>query len=351
MVDGEMKYTIRNGAVTMNRQPWTKTALLETSGRYWETCALHTGVKLELFTVIGGQSKNAHTVAQRIGGKTYGVETLLNALCAMELLKKEGVLYANTDFSLKYLVKESPDYTGFIIMHHHHLMDSWNRMSESVLSGKPCRERPAIAQETERESFLMGMFNLAMELAPHFAGQIDLANRTRFLDFGGGPGTYAIHFCLQNPGMTATVFDLPTTRVFAERTIARFGLTDRIDFKEGSYRGDTVDLEREYDVAWISHNLHGEGPQEAGKVVAHAVSALKPGGLVFIHEFILNNDKAGPLFPALFSINMLLGTSKGRSYAEQELMAMLEKNGVVDVKRLDVRAAVNSGIICGMLDR
>jgi len=331
----------------MNPSPWTKFTLLEVANSYWKTCALHTGVKLELLSVIGDEKIDAEAAARRIGGNTHGVETLLNALCAMDLLTKKKGLYANTEFSLMYLVKTSPDYTGFIIMHYHHLMDSWNRMSESVLTGKPCRQRPVTASETERESFLMGMFNLAMDLAPHFAREIDLSGRKRFLDFGGGPGTYAIHFCLENPGMTATVFDLPTTRVFAERTIARFGLTDRINFQEGSYVHDIVDFDKAYDVAWLSHNLHGENPEDAERVVAHAVSALKPGGLVFIHEFILNNDKTGPLFPALFSINMLLGTSGGRAYSEQELLTLLEKNGVVDVKRLDVKAAVTSGIVCG----
>jgi SAM-dependent methyltransferase len=331
----------------MNESPWTKPALLETSGSYWKTCALHTGVKLELFTAIGRETVDADTLAKRIGGSGYGVETLLNALCAMDLLAKEKGLYSNTEFSRKYLVKESPEYTGFIVLHHHNLVDCWNRMSESVLSGEPCRRRGATFSEEERENFIMGMFNNAMELAPHFAREIDLSGRKRLLDFGGGPGTYAIHFCKENPGMTATVFDLPTTRPFAERTIARFGLADRIDFREGSYTDDTVDLEKEYDVAWISHNLHGEGPEEAEKIVAHAMSVLKPGGLLFIHEFILNNDKAGPLFPALFSINMLLGTPSGRAYSERELMDILEKNGAVDVMRLDVKAAVTSGIVCG----
>ncbi len=331
----------------MKESPWTKAALLETSGSYWETCALHTGVKLELFTAIGGGKADAGALAERIGGDRRGVETLLNALCAMGLLAMEKGLYANTEFSRKYLVKESPDYTGYIILHHHHLMDCWNRMSESVLSGQPCRRRASTFTDEERESFLMGMFNNAMELAPHFAKEIDLSGRKRFLDFGGGPGTYAIHFCQENPEMTATVFDLPTTRPFAERTIARFGLSDRIEFREGSYTDDAVGLEREYDVAWISHNLHGEGPEEAEKVVAHAVSVLKPGGLLFIHEFILNDDRTGPLFPALFSINMLLGTPKGQAYSERELMAILEKNRLVDRKRLNLKAASASGIVCG----
>jgi hypothetical protein len=35
-----------------------------------------------------------------------------------------------------------------------------------------------------------------------------------------------------------------------------------------------------------------------------------------------------PLFPALFSINMLIGTSEGRSYTEKQLVNMLENAGV-----------------------
>jgi predicted O-methyltransferase YrrM len=331
----------------MTQTEWTKPALLETSGSYWKTCALHTGVKLDLFSVIGSGSLRAEEVGKKIGGDIHGVSTILNALCAIDLLVKENDLYRNTSFSLKFLSKESPEYTGYIILHHHHLMDSWNRMSESVLSGKPCRQRVSSSTEKERESFLMGMFNIATGLAPLFAKEIDLSGKKKFLDFGGGPGTYAIYFCKENPGMTATVFDLPTTRVFAEKTIERFGMKDRIDFVDGSYLDDTVNLEKVYDVAWISHNLHGEGPEEAEKVLGHAVSAVTPGGAIFIHEFILNDEKTGPLFPALFSINMLLGTENGRAYSEQELVKMLAKNGVVDIRRLDVKSAVTSGIVCG----
>ena len=71
----------------------------------------------------------------------------------------------------------------------------------------------------------MGMFNLASLLAPRIAQAIDLSGCRRLLDLGGGPGTYAIHFCLANPGLSAVVYDLPTTRSFAEETIARFDLS------------------------------------------------------------------------------------------------------------------------------
>ncbi len=173
----------------------------------------------------------------------------------------------------------------------------------------PVRQGIAQADEERRESFLLGMFNLANLLAPVLVKQVDLHGRRRLLDLGGGPGTYAIHFCQQNPELKASVYDLPTTRPFAERTIERFGLKERIDFQEGDFLRDKIN--GSFDVAWLSHILHGEGPEGCARLVEKAVTALEPGGLIMIHEFILNDDQAGPLFPALFSLNMLLGTEAG----------------------------------------
>ena len=66
-----------------------------------------------------------------------------------------------------------------------------------------------------------------------------------------------------------------------------------------------------------------------------------------IHEFILENSMDGPTFPALFSLNMLLGTDGGQSYSESQLMDMLSDAGVKDMKRLDFVGPTESGIISG----
>ena len=328
---------------------WNKGTLFETSGYYWKTCALHTGVKLDVFTIIGSAHASSEEIASKINGDLRGVSALLNALAAMELILKTQGRFSNTDFSKRFLSKDSPDYTGFIIMHHHHLMASWAEMSESVLSGKPNRVSVSNTdKEIERESFLMGMFNLAKETAPIYSKMIDLSGCARLLDLGGGPGTYAIYFCLNNPGLKAAVFDLPTTRTFAEKTIASFDLSERIRFKEGSYLDDTVDIEPEYDAAWLSHILHGEGPTAAESIVAKAVGALKPGGKILIHEFILDHTLDGPLFPALFALNMLVGTEHGQAYSETQLRGMLKRCGMVNIQRLDVRSPNDAGIIMGL---
>lgn len=327
---------------------WNKGALLEMSGSYWKSCTLHTGVKLEIFTLIGDESGSSDEIAGKINGDLRGVSALLNALAAMGLLGKTGDRFSNTEFSKQFLSRDSADYTGFIIMHHHHLMPSWTEMSASVLSGKPNRSSMSDTDaETERESFLMGMYNIASENAPMYSKTIDLSDRKHLLDLGGGPGTYAIHFCLSNPDLKATVFDLPTTRKFAEKTIASFDLSERIRFREGSYLADHTGLEQEYDAAWLSQVLHGAGPDEALSIVEKAVKALTPGGKIFIQEFILDNTMDGPLFPALFALNMLTGTDKGQAYSEAQIGEMLKKCGISNIRRLNVRAPNDAGIITG----
>ncbi len=319
--------------------------LLNISGSYWQACTLHAGVRLEIFTVIGEDQVTGEEIARRLAGDVRGVTTLLNALAAMDLLTKQGEQYANTEMSKTFLVKGSPRYIGYILMHHHYLLESWSRLHEAVTSGSPVRERPHDDDEKRRESFLMGMFNLGMGLAPRVASQINLEGRHHLLDLGGGPGTYAIHFCLANPELKGTVYDLATTRPFALRTIEQFSLADRIDFMAGNYLENHI--EGSYDVAWLSHILHGESPEECQDIIRKVVAVLEPGGLILIHDFILENTLDGPLFPALFSLNMLLGTRKGRSYAEKQIMEMLDGAGVREIRRISFQGPNDSGIIVG----
>lgn len=321
--------------------------ILKLSGGYWETCTLHAGVKLDVFTIIGKDHLKGENVADKIKGDKRGVKMLLNALSAMDLLVKKEDVYSNTPLSLTFLSKDSSRYMGHIILHHHNLVESWSRLDIAVRSGRSVRHRATHTDKEERKNFLMGMFNLAMNLAPVLVPKVDISGRRHLLDLGGGPGTYAIYFCMNNPRLKATVYDLPTTRPFAEKTIAKFKLQDRIDFKDVNYLEE--DIEGIYDVVWLSQILHGEGPEECRKIIGKAVSSLEPGGMILIHDFILNDSMDGPLFPALFSLNMLLGTPSGQSYSERQIRDMLSNAGVREIRRIFFESPNDSGIITGIV--
>jgi SAM-dependent methyltransferase len=328
----------------MSAENWNPGKLLQVSGAYWQSCALHAAVKLDVFTIVGGERLDAAAVARRLGADRRATAMLLDAMAAMGLLEKANGLYANTEAATLWLIREAPGYLGHMILHHHHLAPSWTQIDQAVRSGGPVRTRASFGEPAVREAFLMGMFNNAMLQAPAVAAAVDVADRRRLLDLGGGPGTYAIHFCRANPQLRATVFDLPTTRPFAERTIASFALTERIDFCEGDYHADPVP--KGFDVAWLSHVLHGDAPEAAARIIARAAEALNPGGLLLVHDFILDDAGDGPLFAALFALNMLLGTDGGQSYTEGEIRAMLAAAGGRDIRRLDFRGPTDSGILC-----
>lgn len=326
---------------------WNPGKLMSVSSGYWAGCTLQAAVRLQIFTGLASGPLTAPELAARLECNSRAMELLLDALSALGLLVKQGEVYLNSEAAAELLVTDSPRYLGHIILHHHHLLDGWAQLDRAVKTGGPVARR-SYGVETERESFLLGMFNLAMAIAPTIAREVDLGGCQRLLDLGGGPGTYAIHFCLANPGLTAVIFDRPATEPFARRTAERFGVSDRITFIGGDFNLDGFDG-GPYDVAWLSHVLHSNGREACEQLLAKVTAAMMPGGRILVHDFILDDQKDGPEFPALFSLNMLLANNGGRSYSELEIREMLEKAGVEDITRYQFRAPNDSSILAGVV--
>ena len=324
---------------------WNPGLLLSTSSGYWRSCVIHAAVRLGIFSRIGKKSTLADLV-KKTEADQRALGLLLNALVAFGLLRKENDHFLNTAFTQKYLVQDSPDYLGYIIMHHYHLVDGWQQLPHAVIEGRAVQKK-SYGEERERESFLMGMFNLASIIAPQLAALVDLSCCNHLLDLGGGPGTHAIFFCKENPELSATIFDRPTTEPFAMKTVERFGLEDRIDFIGGDFNTDPIP--GKYDAAWLSQILHSNSPDDCQNIIDKTVEVLEPGGLIMIHDFFLNETMDGPLFPALFSLNMLINNGVGRSYSEKEIIRMLEKAGVKRIQRLPFQGPNDSAVVCGTL--
>ncbi len=97
----------------MNSFNWNPGTLMETSGYYWRTCTLHTGVKLDIFTIIGEESLSCDDINKKLNADQRGLSMLLNALSSMELLNKKDDTYTNSQAALSFLSKTSKQYIGF----------------------------------------------------------------------------------------------------------------------------------------------------------------------------------------------------------------------------------------------
>jgi predicted O-methyltransferase YrrM len=288
--------------------------LNELTWAYRTSRILQVAVKLGLFTELAGRPQTAEELARRCGAKPDLFEKILIAATAMGLLEKHGLHYHNTPLSQMYLTAGKPLYQGDIILHGANVWDFWDQLPQAVL------EKSAGSDDgrASHRHFILGMHNLTMAgRGQRFLEAVDLSGRRSIFDVGGGPGTYSILACRKYPDLKAVVFDLPETIAIAREMIRKEGMQDRISVREGSW--DTHDFGHGHDVVLMSNILHGPASGAPMKL-QKAFDAITPGGLLAVQEFLLNDTKTGPLFPALF--NVMVG-----AYSESELISLIQKTG------------------------
>lgn len=182
------------------------------------------------------------------------------------------------------------------------------------------------AMETEAFS---KSFTAAMDCRGQFLGQamakkLDLAGRSRVLDIGGGSGIYACSLMAHHPHMHATVFEQPPVDKIAAKCIAERGYTSKVEVAVGNFFDDPLPLD--CDVHLFSNVLHDWGAEEVRKLLTISHRALKPGGLLVIHDAFINADKTGPLPVAEYSA-LLMHSTQGKCYSVSEYASLLEETG------------------------
>jgi SAM-dependent methyltransferase len=313
-------------------------AITSVGSKYMESRILLTAIRLGLFGILGEQGPvKAGEVAGAAGADPRACAMLLDALCAMGFVAKEGGRYRVSPGREDYLVPGGPYYVGDILGHHERLWHRWSKLTDVVISGRPVpRVDVPGAREDEgaRRDFILGMANIGAQGARELVRALDPRGPMTMLDVGGGPGTYALQFAEYNPELHAVVFDLPEVVPIAGEQIAARGLGERVSAVGGDYLGD--ELPGGNQLALLSNIIHSLGPDENKDLFGRIHRSLEPEGRLILKDFFVEEDRTGPLWPAVFSINMLVGTEDGRSYSEEEVLGWLGEAGFTAGARLTV---------------
>jgi hypothetical protein len=292
------------------------TWLSDLSWGYRAARVLHVANEIDLFTGLSDKEMTLEEISQTCSTKPDMTGKLLIACTAMGLLEKGGSRYRNTELSNTYLVRGRELYQGNIIAHSGTVCNFWNSLEDEVR----ITARPEKKPGEEHRNFIMGMHNIAVAgRAEAFTDHIDLSGRKKLLDVGGGPGTYSIAACRHYPQLEAVVFDLPDTIAIANEVIAGEGMQDRVTTQAGNWETDTFGEDNE--VVLFSNILHGPGSQAETKL-KKAYDSMESGGLLLVQDFLLNDEKTGPLIPALF--NVMVG-----AYSRRELLSLIKEAGFV----------------------
>lgn len=303
--------------------------------------AVLTAYELDLFTALGDGRRTAAEVAADRGADPRAVDRLLNVLVAMGLVEKAGGRYANGPFAARHLVRGRPEFMSGL-MHSVNMWTRWSTLTEAVRRGRKVETGDG-PTDASREAFMAAMHWRGVPQAAALARTLDLGGVARVLDVAGGTGVFSMAFARARPGLEAVVFDLPAIVPITRRYVAEAGMSDRVTATPGDVTADA--LPGGFDLVLLSAILHSFPPDLNRRLIAKAAAALNPGGRVVVMEFLVNEDRSGPLQATLFALNMLVGTDGGDTYTESEIRDWMEAAGLTGVTRVDTE--FGTGIVTG----
>lgn len=286
---------------------------------YWLSRALLSAVELDLFTILHRGVKTPEGLAQAAGISQRGVQLLLPFLLALELVEEERGMLKLTDAG-KLLSAKNPENRLGIFLHHLHLWEKWHRLTEALQSGSP------VDDTLDTESFILAMAHGKTFPAKDVIGLLPDGKFKKILDVGGGPGTYTQALAQRYTGAKVIILDYEEVLEIARRVMHQDLLAQkRIHFRAGDFR--TRHWGNSYDLIWVSNIIHSYGVEDVQVLFSKAYDATKPGGYLAVKDFYLEPDGKGPLFPALFGLNMLVNTDEGRTYRLDEVHNLLADAG------------------------
>jgi 2-hydroxy-4-(methylsulfanyl)butanoate S-methyltransferase len=135
------------------------------------------------------------------------------------------------------------------------------------------------------------------------AKRVQLDGRERLLDVGGGSGTYTLAFCAANPQLSATILDFAETIETAKRYAREAGFSARIAHLAGN--AVATDWPAGHDVVLVSYLWSAVGAGDLPVLARRAADALPVGGLVLVHDFMVDNAREGPPFAAWYLLGSI----------------------------------------------
>jgi hypothetical protein len=94
----------------------------------------------------------------------------------------------------------------------------------------------------------------------------------------------------------------------------------------------TTPFPADKDAVLMSYISSSVGEEDLSVLYNKAYAALRPGGSIFIHDFMVEDDRTGPPLAALWALQHMVFTPGAISITPSHLTGLLEGQGFEDVK-------------------
>jgi len=264
--------------------------------------ALFAALDADVFGHLADGPKPLDTLARALGLAAGRLRPLLTACVALGLLARDGDRYANAPASATYLVRSSPAYFGdyFRFQVSRQIYPTLLHL-DVALRGERVDFYSQLRDPEEASAFTRAQHSGSLGPAHVVARLVDLSGARRMLDVAGGSGAFSIVLCRRAPALRCTIIDFPSVAAVGRALVRDSGLDDRIAFVEGDAR--EVGWPDGNDVVLMSYLLSAVAEPSAHELLRKAYKALRPGGRLLVHDFMVDDDETGPPLAALWLLN------------------------------------------------
>lgn len=300
---------------------------------FWAERLVLESAALDVYGELAEKPLAPEQLATRLKLDPRAALLFLDALAGLGLLTKTGRRYANSAAAERYLVPSSPDYLGHRLISARNDWQLWSQLSESLRTGEKQRDARIFREDPEAaRPLLLSLHRNARSRATDILdrGLIDLSNRRRLLDLGGGAGTYSVVFCRAHPQLQVTLVDRPIAAALARDVVSSAGLEERITVLDTDV--DERELPSTYDFIWISNVIHSRSFNANRALFERLFRRAQPGGEIAVHDIIMEEDRTQPASGAVFSVHMLLSNGVGRCYTYHDVHTWLTGAGFRDAR-------------------
>jgi SAM-dependent methyltransferase len=294
--------------------------------------AVRAADELGVFAALGDGPCGLAELSSRCAAKPDRLLALCTANLAAGTLDLDGEGFGLSPFAAAHLVPGRAGYLGALLRQSPGPLENWPALAETVRGAAPPRdvgsEGGAFLAELVDATFPAQLGAARATVAGPLAGELSDEPRRgrRVLDLGAGGAPWTIAVLEADPEATAVVNDLPGVIGIARRRLTDAGLLGRAELRPGDYW--TIDPPGPADLVVLGHVCRAEGDAGATELVGRARDFLRPGGLLLIAEYLLDDDRRGPAQAQLLGTTMMASTSRGATFTRAQAQRWLSANGL-----------------------
>ena len=291
--------------------------------------AVFTGLEVGLFDALaaaGDAGLDLAAIQKKCKCSAPRMQTLVTALCSIKSLRRGASgMYTLSPNSAKFLVTSSKAYYGDYLRYqmgrqfYHRMGD----LPDIMTTGKAPSYADWFSDPETANTYTQAQHNGSMATARYLVKKkLSLEGAVDMLDVGGGSGAFSYVFTDSTPGLKSTVLELPEVCKTGEGIKATMSadVQSRVNFVElDATSPDWPVNDGAYEIVLMSY-ISGSVPESIiGALYKNAYKALKPGGRLLVHDFMVNDSLDSPALGALWALQHVTVNADGLGLCPKEV--------------------------------